>query len=274
MSGSVNRATLPGHLGQDPEIGVTKDGGKIATVSNKPVSALKPATIDEALAWRHYSIWQKSRQWSGLEARRSGVPHNSGRYSSRWHDGRPRVYHLHLAAVAYLQLCPGLRWRHIPNGERRDKRTGGKLKAMGVETGVADLHLTLSGGQTGWIELKAPPGRQSAAQKAFQAAETRTGARYAIVRSLDDLEWTLRDWGVPVPHVIPSAGRDPLGQGEAQSFPPRAGPGRNRWRDSPAPRETRHDETLSQRLRRHAPRSRASQARWLAGARRSGRGRK
>ncbi len=33
MSGSVNRATLLGNLGQDPKIGVTKDGGKIATVS-------------------------------------------------------------------------------------------------------------------------------------------------------------------------------------------------------------------------------------------------
>ncbi len=128
-------------------------------------------------------------------------------------------YHLHLAAVAYLRLCPGLRWRHIPNGERRDKRTAAKLKAMGVEAGAADFHLTLPGGQTGWVELKAL-GRQSAAQKAFQAAETGTGARYAIVRSLDDLEWTLRDWGVSVPHVIPSTGRDPAGLPLARSFPP------------------------------------------------------
>ncbi len=42
---------------------------------NTPVSVPKPATIDEVMVWRHYSIWKKSRQWRALEAKRSGVPH-------------------------------------------------------------------------------------------------------------------------------------------------------------------------------------------------------
>lgn len=52
---------------------------------------------------------------------------------------------------------PELKWLfHIPNGGSRDKREAGKLKGMGVKSGVPDLCLPIKRGiYSGlWIELK------------------------------------------------------------------------------------------------------------------------
>jgi hypothetical protein len=106
---------------------------------------------------------------------------------------------LQRAAAQFLMLCAPageVTWRHVPNGGLRAPRTAGFLKASGVKAGVADFHLTLRGGRTAWIELKTATGRQSPEQRAFQAAEEAIGALYAVVRSLDELEATLRLWGV------------------------------------------------------------------------------
>ena len=105
---------------------------------------------------------------------------------------------LQRAVVQLLTLAyPDLRWRAIPNGEYRSPRTAGRLKAMGVQAGVADLHLTLPyGGLCAWIELKSDKGRQSPEQRAFEKSELEAGARYALCRSLDDVERTLHEWGV------------------------------------------------------------------------------
>ena len=105
---------------------------------------------------------------------------------------------LQRAVVQLLMLAyPTLRWRAIPNGEYRNKATAGRLKAMGVQPGVADLHVTLPGGKTLWIELKSEKGRPSAAQLAFADAETATGAEYKICRSIDDVVDVLGRRGVP-----------------------------------------------------------------------------
>lgn len=59
---------------------------------------------------------------------------------------------------------PELRWLfHVPNGERRDARTGAMLKAMGVKSGVPDVWLPIPrAGHIGVvIEMKAPGGRQA-----------------------------------------------------------------------------------------------------------------
>lgn len=107
----------------------------------------------------------------------------------------PREYDLHLAIVQMLKLSAIVPYRHIPNGEARSARTGAKLKLMGVEAGAADLHFTLAGGQTGWVEIKAGKGRQSDTQRAFQAREEAAGARYAVVHSIDEAQSVLRSWG-------------------------------------------------------------------------------
>jgi hypothetical protein len=101
-------------------------------------------------------------------------------------------------AVAQLLMLayPGLRWRAIPNGEYRSPRTAGRLRAMGVQPGVADLHITLPFGRTAWIELKSATGRLSPEQRAFQDYERGIGAQYAVCRSLDEVQATLKAWNV------------------------------------------------------------------------------
>jgi hypothetical protein len=101
----------------------------------------------------------------------------------------------HEAIVQLLRFTATVPYRHVPNGEARSPRTGAKLKRMGVQAGVADFHLTLPGGITGWLEVKASDGRQSSEQKAFQAAEEAAGARYAVVRSIDEARAVLASWG-------------------------------------------------------------------------------
>ena len=75
----------------------------------------------------------------------------------------------------------------VPNGGRRDAVTGARLKAEGVVAGVADLLLLVPrGGFHGLcVEMKAATGRQSGAQRLWQAEIERQGYRYAVVRSFE-----------------------------------------------------------------------------------------
>ena len=84
-----------------------------------------------------------------------------------------------------------LRFHHfycfaIPNGGRRDAKTGKKLKDEGVLAGVADLQILLPGGKSIFVELKTPWGYQSTAQKAFENEIKLRGFEYKIWRSDKD----------------------------------------------------------------------------------------
>jgi hypothetical protein len=110
-------------------------------------------------------------------------------------------FDLQRAVCQFLMLAvpsSEMTWRAVPNGEYRSKRTAGKLKAAGVRAGVADFHCTLRGGRTLWIELKTRDGRLSPAQKDFRREEEAIGAAYEVVRTLDELQDTLRRHGVIV----------------------------------------------------------------------------
>lgn len=87
-------------------------------------------------------------------------------------------------------------WYHCPNGEHRSKRTGGRLKAMGVRPGIPDLCFTLKSGQSAYLELKKPGGRLSKDQKAFADKCERMKFVYAIAYSLDEALAVLRGWEV------------------------------------------------------------------------------
>lgn len=74
-------------------------------------------------------------------------------------SGSEDGHQLALFCFAASSGIPELRWLfHIPNGGYRDKREAGKLKAMGVKSGVPDIFLPV--GRNGfkglWIELKKP----------------------------------------------------------------------------------------------------------------------
>ena len=65
------------------------------------------------------------------------------------------------------------------------RRAGGIAKSMGVFSGVADLVLCIDG-TTYFIEVKAPKGRQSESQKAFQEQAEKNHFEYYIIYSLDE----------------------------------------------------------------------------------------
>lgn len=104
---------------------------------------------------------------------------------------------VHEAVVTLLRFTahPATIWYHAANGEARSPRTGAKLKRMGVRRGVADICLVLPDGRAGFLEIKTDSGRLSPDQKAFRDDCERSGARYAVVRSVDEAEQILRSWG-------------------------------------------------------------------------------
>lgn len=84
----------------------------------------------------------------------------------------------------------------VPNGGRRDKATGARLKAEGVVAGVADLILLRQSKGYGalLIEMKTKAGRQAATQKEWQRKVERDGYRYVVCRSLEEFMDAVRDY--------------------------------------------------------------------------------
>lgn len=70
----------------------------------------------------------------------------------------------------------------------KDARHGAELKGMGLISGVADMTYLHRDGTVTYFEFKTPTGRQSEAQIAFQEVVERRGARYLIVRSLEEFK--------------------------------------------------------------------------------------
>jgi len=106
---------------------------------------------------------------------------------------------LHAAVVEHLRLRakPDVLWLHCPNGERRDKITGAKLKRMGVLAGASDLLLWHQGNSFA-LELKAPGGRLSEAQLEFLSRFNDAGGHTAIAEGLDRALACLEAWGLLV----------------------------------------------------------------------------
>lgn len=76
----------------------------------------------------------------------------------------------------------------VPNGGKRNAVEAAKLKQMGVRAGFPDLILLIQNIHHPFmgIELKAEKGRQSEHQKDYQNEFERIGAKYVVVRSLDE----------------------------------------------------------------------------------------
>lgn len=105
-------------------------------------------------------------------------------------------HQLQVACVRWFRYqFPGMA-KHlfaVPNGGRRDKTTGAKLKAEGVVAGVSDLILMKRSGRYGalLIEMKTPTGKQSHEQKEWQMAMEQEGYCYVVCRSLDEFTRTI-----------------------------------------------------------------------------------
>jgi hypothetical protein len=68
------------------------------------------------------------------------------------------------------------------------------MKAEGLQAGAADLCVMLPGGRVAWLELKTAVGRQSIAQKGFEAKCRRLDHPYAVARTLDEAIAALTQW--------------------------------------------------------------------------------
>jgi len=84
----------------------------------------------------------------------------------------------------------------VPNGGRRDKVTGARLKAEGVRAGVSDLILLVQRHGYGalLIEMKTRRGAMSAFQKVWREHMQPHGYKYVVCRSLDDFIQTINDY--------------------------------------------------------------------------------
>ena len=95
------------------------------------------------------------------------------------------------AFIHWFRLLYPKDWRMcfaVANGGARNPKEGAMLKREGVVAGVADVMITIPRGGYGslGLEFKTSTGRQSAAQKDWQADFERVGNKYVVVRSLDE----------------------------------------------------------------------------------------
>ena len=121
-------------------------------------------------------------------------------------------HRLQCAIVEYLRLR-GFWPVHIPNGgklpgtQEQRKRTGFLLKMAGAVAGFPDLAVIADEGRIGFIEVKAEGAYQQPAQKECQQRLHELGHRYAVCRSIDDVEETLAKWGWITPLRAPDGGK-------------------------------------------------------------------
>lgn len=101
------------------------------------------------------------------------------------------------AVVQHLRLRaePKVFFWSTPNEGKRGFVNAAALKAMGMTAGVPDL-LILKAGILHALELKAPGGRLTPAQRLVLAHMENCGAQTAVAHSLDEALVTLEFWGI------------------------------------------------------------------------------
>ena len=101
------------------------------------------------------------------------------------------------SVVLHLKLRaePNAFWWHTPNQGKRGFVDSAQLKAMGLTAGIPDL-LILKAGQLHALELKAPGGRLTPAQRLVLTHMENCGAQTAVAHSLDEALFTLEFWGI------------------------------------------------------------------------------
>ena len=119
---------------------------------------------------------------------------------------------LHMAVAQFLDLAlpEDACWTTVEHGGKRGKREAGRLKAKGVRPGWPDIEIMWQR-RAHFIELKAPKGLLSDNQIDTHLALKQAGALIATCRCVEEVEGTLRGWGLPLRATTGGA----RGQGEA-----------------------------------------------------------
>lgn len=96
--------------------------------------------------------------------------------------------------LQYRQYYPLL--FSVPNGGQRDIRVAQSMKAEGIVAGVSDMLFLYParGYHALCIEFKTEHGRQSDAQKEWEAAVTAQGYKYVLVRNFPQFYHLIRFW--------------------------------------------------------------------------------
>lgn len=104
---------------------------------------------------------------------------------------------LHMYVVGLLSTAKahGVEWRHVPNGELRDKATGAKLKRMGVWPGSLDFDIFIPNMRPCFLEVKGNGGKLSPEQKDFIARMTAMGCGCGWARTPEQALKLLVEWG-------------------------------------------------------------------------------
>lgn len=118
-----------------------------------------------------------------------------------WREKAPRAHpeaDLQRAIVAHLRMLAhkNVIWFHPMNSAPVSKRTAGRFKAEGVVAGVPDLCFVLPDGRFAGMELKAPGGRLSPSQRAFQDQCAAMGVEFCVCYDIDTALRVLRAWKV------------------------------------------------------------------------------
>lgn len=79
------------------------------------------------------------------------------------------------------------------NNNSHNAIKGSFNKAMGVVSGVSDMHFILPEGRILFIEMKDAKGVQSEAQKKWQATAEGLGHKYVIIRTLKDFQELIKN---------------------------------------------------------------------------------
>ena len=110
---------------------------------------------------------------------------------------------LHKAVACFLNTAikPPQWWTTIPAGGGGAAR-GAKLKAMGYKAGTPDI-LLIDRGRALWIELKEKGGDWSDSQKVTFPNLTRAGTPVFVCRSVQEVEWWLREIEYPLHATVP-----------------------------------------------------------------------
>jgi hypothetical protein len=104
----------------------------------------------------------------------------------------------HRATVTYLRLAvPDAVVWHTPNGGLRHPKEAARLKGLGVLAGFPDLAVWHRGNLY-LLELKAARGVLSAAQRETQHRLAYNGAAVVTCKTLEGVECSLRELGLPL----------------------------------------------------------------------------
>lgn len=130
--------------------------------------------------------------WEQLLARQNLLNKKPRKPSHEEHD-------LQCACVNWFNLAhPNMRLNlfAVPNGGRRDKTTGARLKAEGVRPGVTDLILLKQRHGYGalLIEMKTAKGVLSQLQRIWRDHITKDGYKHVVCRSVQDFIREINDY--------------------------------------------------------------------------------